>query len=89
MISRKFLIRNEDGLHLRPAGKLSGLALNYHCRITFQYADGEGNGDAKSVLSILAAGVRCGDEIELTFDGPDEEAVMKAIGELIEENFEE
>ena len=39
--------------------------------------------NAKSVLSVLGACVKCGDEIELICDGADEQEAMAAITELI------
>ena len=35
--------------------------------------------NAKSVLSVLGACVKCGDEIEIFCDGEDEEAALKAM----------
>ena len=37
--------------------------------------------NAKSVISILASGVGCGDEITLIAEGPDEEEALKAVSE--------
>lgn len=77
MISRKITIKNPTGLHLRPAGILCRTAMDYKCLITFQFKDTTAN--AKSVLSVLGACVKSGDEIELTCDGVDEEEAMTAL----------
>ena len=47
--------------------------------ITFTYKNKVVN--AKSVISILASGVGCGDEITLMAEGPDEEEALKAVSE--------
>lgn len=77
MISRKITIKNPTGLHLRPAGILCRTAMDYKCLITFQFKDTTAN--AKSVLSVLGACVKSGDEIELTCDGVDEEEAITAL----------
>ena len=40
--------------------------------------------NAKSVLSVLGACIKKGDEIELTCEGEDEEEAMRAMVEAIE-----
>lgn len=77
MVSQKVTINNLTGLHLRPAGVLCTLALEYECSIKFKYAKGIAN--AKSVLSVLGACVKCGDEIEFMCEGKDEEEALKGI----------
>ena len=77
MVSQKISINNPSGLHLRPAGTLCNIAIKYQSLITFSYDGGTTN--AKSVLSVLGACVKCGDEIELVCEGTDEEEAMKAM----------
>ena len=80
MVSEKVTVKNLTGLHLRPAGILCKLAQNYKSVITCTFGDGTAN--AKSVLSILGACVKCGDEIELVCEGEDEK---EALEELVSE----
>jgi len=82
MISKKVVITNPTGLHLRPAGNLCKVAMNFKSHITFEYGDNIAN--AKSVLSVLGACVKCGDELEFKCEGPDEEEAMSAMVEAIE-----
>ena len=82
MLSYKVTVRNPSGLHLRPAGLLCGEAIKYKSSITFQYAGGTAN--AKSVLSVLGACVKNGDEITLVCEGEDEQAAIDALVALIE-----
>ena len=67
MVSQKVQITNPTGLHLRPAGIFSNIANKFECRITFEYENSIAN--AKSVLSILGAGIKSGDEILLICEG--------------------
>ena len=81
MVSQKITITNPSGLHLRPAGNLCNEALKYKSLITFSFDGGTAN--AKSVLSVLGACVKCGDEIELVCEGADEQEAMKAVVDAI------
>ncbi len=87
MVSRKVTIKNPTGLHLRPAGILCREAMNFKSLITFLYRGNTAN--AKSVLSVLGACIKSGDEIELVCDGEDEEEALKVLVALIEEGFGE
>lgn len=91
MVSKKVKVINPSGLHLRPAGVLCNKAMNYKSLITFEYQDKEKNGtaNAKSVLSVLGACVKAGEEIELCCDGEDEEEALKALVQAIESGLGE
>ncbi len=82
MVSSKVTIRNATGLHMRPAGKLCDLALKYPCRI--QLVSKKGNANAKSLLCVLGARIKYGDEIEIVCDGEREEQALEAMVQLIE-----
>ena len=77
MVSQRVVIKNPTGLHLRPAGILCKEAMTYKSLITFSFRESTAN--AKSVLSVLGACVKCGDEIELVCDGVDEEEALQAL----------
>lgn len=82
MVSQKVTVKNPTGLHLRPAGILCREAMKYKALITFTFDGGTAN--AKSVLSVLGACVKCGDEIELVCEGTDEETALHALVTAIE-----
>lgn len=82
MVSRKILITDALGIHLRPAGRISEKALHYNCSVTFKHDNYTGN--VKSVLGLLAGSVKANHEIELICDGEDEEIALKELTELIE-----
>lgn len=81
MVSQKMKIMNPTGLHLRPAGNLCREAMKYKSRITFDYSGNTAN--AKSVLSVLGACIKSGDEITLICEGEDEEKALEALVEFI------
>lgn len=84
MVSKKIVFQHEKGLHLRPASELCKIALEYPCAIRFQSKNKTAN--AKSVLSVLAACVRYGDEIEVFCDGDKEEEALDTIMSFLMEN---
>lgn len=87
MVSQKVRIKNPSGLHLRPAGNLCKEALRYQSKVELLYRENESN--AKSVLSVLGACVKCGDEVEFRCTGPDEEEALRAVISLAEDGFGE
>ena len=87
MVSRKVRIVNPTGLHLRPAGNLCNEARKYESKVLFEK---DGNlANAKSVLSVLGACVKSGEEIVLMCDGEGEEEALEAIAEFIENRLGE
>ena len=69
------------------AGIFSNIANKFECRITFEYENSIAN--AKSVLSILGAGIKSGDEILLICEGEEEEKALKAMIEAVESGLGE
>ena len=88
MIRQKVTITNPTGLHLRPAGMFCNIASRYKCKVEFMYND-DTAANAKSVLSVLGACVKSGDEIELICDGEDEKEAMDAMVSAIEDGLGE
>ena len=87
MCRKKVIIKNPTGLHLRPAGILCKEAMKFKSLITFHFSGGTAN--AKSVLSVLGACVKCGDEIELECEGEDEELALETLVKAIESGLGE
>ena len=87
MVSKKVVIKNPTGLHLRPAGILCKEAMQFKSLITFNFRVGTAN--AKSVLSVLGACIKSGTEIELVCEGEDEEIALKTLVDAIESGLGE
>jgi phosphocarrier protein HPr len=87
MVSQKVVIKNPTGLHLRPAGVLCKEAMKYKSVTTFTFRENTAN--AKSVLSVLGACVKNGDEIEFVCQGEDEEEALKGLVEAVESGLGE
>lgn len=87
MVSRTFTINNQAGLHLKPSAALCTEAIKYKSSVTLTFGNTTTN--AKSVLNILSACVKCRDTITLTCDGEDEEEALENLGKLIESGLGE
>ena len=87
MVSQKVIIKNPTGLHLRTAGILCKEAMQFKSLVTFTFSDTTAN--AKSVLSVLGACVKCGDEIEFVCEGEDEEVALETLVNAIESGLGE
>ena len=82
MVSQKVVIKNASGLHARPAGVLVKEAGK--CASDVKLVVGERAINAKSILNIMAAGIKCGTEIEVRCDGENEEAELQTLIAAIE-----
>ncbi len=80
-------LSNPTGLHARPASELIKAAAKFNCKIILN-----GNGkraDAKSIIMVLALGLKKGDSMTISADGPDENEAISALEELVAEKFHE
>ena len=92
MISKKVVIKNPTGLHLRPAGLFCKTAMQFACRIMIEkntYRMGDTSANAKSVLSVLGACIKSGDEITIVCDGKDEEEALREMVRIVEDGLGE
>jgi len=87
VVTKKITVKNVSGLHLRPTGLLCNEAMKYQSSIKFQFGNTLTN--AKSVLSVLGACVKSGDEIEFICEGTDEENALAAMISLVESGLGE
>ncbi len=71
MLSRKVTVKNESGLHARPANQFVKEAIRHTGCNVFIEKDGR-RYNGKSIVSVLTACVKCGTEIELVVEGENE-----------------
>jgi phosphocarrier protein HPr len=87
VIRKTVTIKNRAGLHTRPAAAIVKLASKFQSEF---YIIKEGfriNG--KSIIGVMTLAAAQGAQLELEFDGPDEEEAMKTLAEYFEGGFEE
>ena len=87
MLTERIVVLNPSGLHARPASNFVKAAGHFKSDINVKKKGTIYNG--KSMLSILAACIKCQDEIELQIDGPDEEEALKTLTMAIKEGLGE
>lgn len=87
MIKDTIKITNEQGLHMRPAGLLTKEMGKMDCDITIHFNNNDYN--AKSIMNVMAACIKCGAEIEVTCEGNDEQKAMDKFKELALNGFGE
>lgn len=87
MVSQTFIIKNQNGLHARPAGELAKIASTCGSDIVLQI--GEKRINPKSILNIMAAAIRCGTEVTLECTGDSEEEDLIKLCEAIDKGLGE
>lgn len=87
MVTKRIQVVNPSGLHLRPAGMLCQTAMKFKSKIDILFENKEIN--AKSVLNVMASGVKCGSDIEIRCEGEDEKEALEAVCLLIQEGLKE
>ena len=87
MTSKTVTINNPSGLHLRPAGVLSQLAMKFNSDIIIEAGDKKVV--AKSVLNVMGAGIKPGDTVTIVCTGDDEEKALAEIVAAIESGLGE
>ena len=66
-----FLIRDELGIHARPAGQLAKLAKPYG-ETVITVTKGSQTVKASQLMKLMGLGVKHGDTITVSVEGPDE-----------------
>ena len=87
MVSAILRIKNENGLHVRPAGALVSICRPFDADVTLKFNGTEYN--LKSVLGIVSAGIKGGDDVEFICVGADAQEAMEAIKEAVEAGLNE
>lgn len=80
-----YTIKDEIGIHARPAGLLVKEAKKFSSKITI-VKEGK-SAEATKLMAIMAMGVKCGQEIQVLIEGEDEEAAFEGIKAFFEANL--
>ena len=83
----KISIINKLGLHARASAKFVSTASRYQSRINVIKDTQTVNG--KSIMGVMLLAAHKGSELTLEITGPDEEAMEKALVDLINDRFHE
>ena len=81
MFSEKVTLVNPQGFHMRPASLLVGEVAKYDATVTIVRNGNEIPGN--SLMAIMAAGIKCGEEIEIRAEAAQEAEAGKAVVDFI------
>ena len=85
-----FKIQNAHGLHARPSAMLVATVKKYKSAIKVSNIDGENKFvDAKSLMKVIGLGVKHGNSLQFTAEGPDAKEALVGIGEAIASGLSE
>lgn len=85
MKSFTYTIKDELGIHARPAGMLAKTAKALDSEITI--TKGEKTVGAAKLMALMGLGVKCGDTITVTANGGDEDAAIEEMKSFLEKNL--
>lgn len=80
-----YTIKDEIGIHARPAGLLGKKAKEFSSEITV--SNGTKTVNATKIIALMGLGVKCGDTITVTANGADEDEAIKAMEEFLSANL--
>ena len=87
MKSFEYTIKDELGIHARPAGLLVKAAKAFKPDTTMTLAKGDKSSDLTKLMSLMSLAVKCGDTVTITVEGGDEDAAAAAIEKFLQENL--
>lgn len=81
----EYTIKDELGIHARPAGMLAKTAKALDSEITI--VKGDKTAGATKLIALMGLGVRCGDTVIVTVSGGDEAASEKTMRDFFDANL--
>lgn len=79
-----YTIKDELGVHARPAGLLVKLAKKYASKVTIEI-DGK-TCDMRKLMAVMGLGIKQGETITVTVEGEDETVAAEEIAAFLNEN---
>lgn len=80
-----YVIKDEIGIHARPAGMLVKEARKYKSKIMLS-KDGK-KAEATKLMAVMGLGVKCGQTVNVEITGADEEAAYEGVAAFFKENL--
>lgn len=85
MLSFTYTIKDELGIHARPAGLLAKEAAKWKSVVVVD--NGRKKADAKRLMAIMSMGVKQGQVITVSAEGEDEASCIESVQKFFEENL--
>ena len=80
-----YTIKDEIGLHARPAGLLAKKAKEFSSEITVE--KGGKSVSATKLMMLMGLGIKHGDTVTVTINGADEDKAAEAMATFFSENL--
>ncbi len=80
-----YVIKDEIGIHARPAGLLVKEAKKYVSKVTIE-SNGK-SAEATKLMAVMGLGVKNGNEVVVTVEGDDEDTASTALEEFFKTNL--
>lgn len=80
-----YVIRDEVGIHARPAGLLAKKAKEFKSEITIEKSGKSAS--AAKLMAVMALGIKFGDRVTVTVSGEDEETAFSEMEKFFGENL--
>lgn len=81
----EYVIKDELGIHARPAGNLVKEVKKLESKITIQKGDKEV--EASKLMALMGMGVKCGDKIVVKAEGADEDTAIEQMATFMKSNL--
>ena len=80
-----YIIRDENGIHARPAGLLVRRVKESGASVTLE--KGGRAADASRLFAVMGLGIRCGDTVTVRVEGDGEAEAASALEAFFKENL--
>ncbi|WP_124098259.1 HPr family phosphocarrier protein [Ruminococcus sp. Marseille-P6503] len=80
-----YTIKDEIGIHARPAGQLAKLAKEFSSVVTVE-KDGK-SVNATKLMMLMGMNIKCGDTVTVNVEGEDEDTAAEKIKAFFEETL--
>ncbi len=81
LIEKELVVKNEQGLHARPAALFVQIANKYESEVKVKKGKDEVNG--KSIMGLMTLAAEKGSSIKLIVDGPDAKEAAQELESII------
>ncbi len=87
MKSFDYVIKDELGIHARPAGILVKKLASVKSNVKIEVKDKDKEADAKRLMQVMKMAVKQNDTVTVTIEGEDEDTALVEIEAFFKENF--
>lgn len=82
-----YTIKDEIGIHARPAGLLVKTASRFRSDISIKNCANDKSADAKKLFAVMGLGIKGQSTVEISAEGADEKEAAAALADFFEKNL--